>query len=232
MADLSDEQFSGDFEEIDERAPFPWTHDNDQPQAGSYVEDANGHIVAMLGDPVVATSLVQYMNKMRETQPKPGFWKRLWQALLAEPATPPKPMEYAFVPYAKADQMLRADEGWRILNPSEAAALLAKHQPCGCIVCTCEDDLRCHGCGAKNCGTHPVGQIPNAVYEQQPAQPESGEVKRYVGRITELEPCPVQYVVLASDFDRLQSALTAAQQRIADLESENAGLRTQREGGR
>jgi hypothetical protein len=37
-------------------------------------------------------------------------------------------------------------------------------------------------------------------------QPSSGEVKRYVGRITELEPSPVQHVVLASDFERLQSA--------------------------
>lgn len=58
---------------------------------------------------------------------------------------------------------------------------------------------------------------PPTDLRQQPAQPCSGEVKRYVGRITELEPCPVQYVVLASDFDRLQSALAAAQQRIATM---------------
>lgn len=30
---------------------------------------------------------------------------------------------------------------------------LAREQPCGCLVCTCEDEERCHGCGAKNCGT-------------------------------------------------------------------------------
>jgi hypothetical protein len=54
-----------------------------------------------------------------------------------------------------------------------AAALLAKHQPCGCVVCTCEDDLRCHGCGAWHCGTHPISEIPNAIYTQ-PA--EGGEV--------------------------------------------------------
>ncbi len=42
---------------------------------------------------------------------------------------------------------------------------LAKYQPCGCVVCTCEDPDRCHGCGAKNCGTHPVGEMPNPVYE-------------------------------------------------------------------
>lgn len=54
---------------------------------------------------------------------------------------------------------------------------------------------------------------------QQPAQPESGEVKRYVGRITELEPSPVQHVVLASDFERLQSALTAAKAYADDMEA-------------
>lgn len=43
--------------------------------------------------------------------------------------------------------------------------ILKKNQPCGCIVCTCEGD-RCSGCGAKHCGTHPIAQIPNPVYER------------------------------------------------------------------
>lgn len=51
---------------------------------------------------------------------------------------------------------------------------LAQHQPCGCIICICDDDERCHGCGAKHCGTHPLGVIPNAVYEARPA-PDFGE---------------------------------------------------------
>lgn len=42
--------------------------------------------------------------------------------------------------------------------------LLAKHQPCGCVVCTCEDDEQCQGCGATHCGTHELGRIPNPVY--------------------------------------------------------------------
>lgn len=46
--------------------------------------------------------------------------------------------------------------------------MLAKFQPCGCVICDCEADHRCHGCGAKNCGTHKVGEIPNPVYEVQP----------------------------------------------------------------
>lgn len=45
------------------------------------------------------------------------------------------------------------------------APRLAKHQPCGCVVCTCKTEERCLGCGAKHCGTHPVGAIPNPMYE-------------------------------------------------------------------
>lgn len=28
---------------------------------------------------------------------------------------------------------------------------LAREQPCGCVVCVCDSDERCYGCGAKNC---------------------------------------------------------------------------------
>ncbi len=42
--------------------------------------------------------------------------------------------------------------------------VLARRQPCGCMICICEDDEQCQGCGAKSCGTHPVGEIPNPVY--------------------------------------------------------------------
>lgn len=43
---------------------------------------------------------------------------------------------------------------------------LARHQPCGCIVCYCEHETQCQGCGAKHCGTHPVGQFPAPAYLQ------------------------------------------------------------------
>ena len=56
--------------------------------------------------------------------------------------------------------------------PVPQGEVLAKHQPCGCVVCTCEDEVRCHGCGAKHCGTHPVGQIPNKVYIQSTPTPD------------------------------------------------------------
>lgn len=52
---------------------------------------------------------------------------------------------------------------------------LAKYQPCGCVICTCEHETRCQGCGAHHCGTHPVGQFPEPAY-QQPAPDVTGLV--------------------------------------------------------
>lgn len=49
-------------------------------------------------------------------------------------------------------------------SPARISRALAQHQPCGCQVCICEDDEQCQGCGAKPCGTHPVGEIPEPVY--------------------------------------------------------------------
>ena len=49
---------------------------------------------------------------------------------------------------------------------------LARHQPCGCVVCICEDEIKCYGCGAKNCGTHIPGEIPNPVYDTTTPQRE------------------------------------------------------------
>ena len=34
------------------------------------------------------------------------------------------------------------------------AATLTKYQPCGCVICTCEHETQCQGCGAKYCVTH------------------------------------------------------------------------------
>lgn len=55
--------------------------------------------------------------------------------------------------------------------------MLAKNQPCGCVVCTCEDEVRCHGCGAHKCGK-PVDECcfdtrgPDLVYEDEPTPVE------------------------------------------------------------
>lgn len=58
------------------------------------------------------------------------------------------------------------------------SAELARHQPCGCVVCTCEDEERCNGCGAKNCGTHPVGEIPNPVFATPTASTAAPEAAK------------------------------------------------------
>ena len=42
--------------------------------------------------------------------------------------------------------------------------ILARYQKCGCIICNCEDEKQCQGCGAKHCNTHPLGEIPNPMY--------------------------------------------------------------------
>lgn len=39
-----------------------------------------------------------------------------------------------------------AEQRQRFIEPP-----LAREQPCGCVVCVCDDDERCYGCGAKNC---------------------------------------------------------------------------------
>lgn len=72
---------------------------------------------------------------------------------------------------SKAEIALGWVERWNtrtIAALPPAAPELARHQPCGCIVCRCESDEQCSGCGAKNCGTHAVGEIPSPVYVTTP----------------------------------------------------------------
>ncbi len=47
--------------------------------------------------------------------------------------------------------------------------LLARYQPCGCILCSCEnEENKCRGCGTKHCGNHALGELPNPVYDLKP----------------------------------------------------------------
>ncbi len=63
-------------------------------------------------------------------------------------------------------------------------ALLSRHQPCGCIVCICENEQQCQGCGAKTCGTHPVGAIPNPVYDTPLTSPAIAGWRATIAAIT------------------------------------------------
>lgn len=60
-------------------------------------------------------------------------------------------------------------------SQQEAQPVLEKYQPCGCVLCTCENTEQCQGCGAKNCGTHPIGKFPNPLFTS-PAQPQVREL--------------------------------------------------------
>lgn len=64
--------------------------------------------------------------------------------------------------------------------------ILAKDQPCGCRVCICEDPDQCHGCGAANCGTHPIGHIPNSVYSPDCAGPAKAGWRTTIAAIDDL----------------------------------------------
>lgn len=52
-----------------------------------------------------------------------------------------------------------ADTSKMIFEPE-----LARHQPCGCVVCSCENQVQCLGCGSKHCGTHELGVFTNPVF--------------------------------------------------------------------
>ena len=56
-----------------------------------------------------------------------------------------------------------------------AERTLAREQPCGCLVCICEDEEHCHGCGARFCGNHfsHVDRIPNPKWIEDTPKPIS-----------------------------------------------------------
>ena len=53
---------------------------------------------------------------------------------------------------------------------SKPERLLVKRQPCGCVICTCEDEEKCQGCGSRHCGAHPVGVFRDPVYVAPPPE--------------------------------------------------------------
>lgn len=77
------------------------------------------------------------------------------------------------------------------LTPSGPVKSYARNQKCGCIVCICEDEVQCHGCGATHCGTHPLGQIPDPIYEEpDPAPPQPAPEPASMGNPIDLNPAP------------------------------------------
>jgi len=63
---------------------------------------------------------------------------------------------------------------------------LSRYQDCGCQVCVCEGGNQCYGCGAKNCGNHPVGKIPNPVFIASCAGPAEAGWRATIAAIDSL----------------------------------------------
>ena len=60
-------------------------------------------------------------------------------------------------------------EGMCIL-PDCGGLVKSRAEPCGCVLCICGDEERCHGCGAKACEHHRFGrqsQTSKSVEERQ-----------------------------------------------------------------
>lgn len=94
--------------------------------------------------------------------------------------------------------------------------LLAKHQPCGCVICTCENDEQCQGCGAKNCGSHPIGKIPNPVYTQPVGY--AGSVSPEMQNIAaQLYQCAGAYDMPATVMDVLSALQRGNMPRVVEL---------------
>lgn len=87
------------------------------------------------------------------------------------------------VPRLAADLLAaRAERGEA--RAALATPTLAKHQPCGCVVCTCGDVERCGGCGARMCDRHrddrpSLASDPATVWEAHPllARAEAAEAR-------------------------------------------------------
>lgn len=59
------------------------------------------------------------------------------------------------------------DYHYEPLRPARIGQTPAREHPCGCVVCVCEDERQCHGCGAKSCGTPECVLSGNKPFEEK-----------------------------------------------------------------
>ena len=50
-----------------------------------------------------------------------------------------------------ASQISALEAKCRDLEKRLNGIIVKRVQPCGCVMCICDDDVKCHGCGAKMC---------------------------------------------------------------------------------
>jgi len=65
---------------------------------------------------------------------------------------------------------------------------LKRIQPCGCILCICETEDQCNGCGATSCKKHAnsiasIADDPTAVWEDHPLVRQLDEARAEVERL-------------------------------------------------
>ena len=75
------------------------------------------------------------------------------------------------------------DEALEVLTKLREAPEPLRNQPCGCILCVCDTEDRCLGCGAKMCEKHQkIGHLPQEeiVYPTAPEQPTAGDFTKEV----------------------------------------------------
>jgi hypothetical protein len=92
--------------------------------------------------------------------------------------------------------------------------LLARVQKCGCIVCKCDSEISCYGCGAKDCGNHALGQIPEPVYKPHCAGPAEAGWGATIAAIEGLNEMRCHYgpinIMLTALLDEQESNIIAA----------------------
>jgi regulator of replication initiation timing len=99
---------------------------------------------------------------------------------------------------------------------------LAREQPCGCVVCRC-DGPQCLGCGARTCGTHPMGYIPNPIYqdtENEWLTDENARLKAQIEKLRFLLTRMVNRLNTISDTSTWEDAWTReAERALADKDT-------------
>lgn len=84
-----------------------------------------------------------------------------------------------------------------VLQTVVSTPSIKRIQPCGCVVCICEDEDRCHGCGATSCRT------PECVF-------------RGVTHRIEYDDAP-SYIQLRAQLSTALSELAAARADLAQI---------------
>lgn len=111
---------------------------------------------------------------------------------------------------------------------------LKRVQPCGCVVCICEDPVQCHGCGAKDCGqpdcvffcgvpTSSAEWEPHPLVEERDRllveiKNESANRETWHREATGLRDAISKLKAQIRDLKELQSASPSALDRIRHLE--------------